>query len=222
MSRSRGVNTTICTIRSIYDQKGNYLPAGNYFFNVNKYDDNHNEFVGNITNNGNFGSFNFSPMDLVKMLAVGQSKLAASANLLHIEGMPNYQVPLNNDYLDFNDTNRIVNYYPGRHRYNFRNNIVVPTQIVNENIETNVEEKETCRICLDDLCSREHNKMELECGHSFHKDCLEEWRRENNTCPICRTEVKQRTSRYLYNRILEQRNRQRERRRERRTELVYS
>ena len=39
-------------------------------------------------------------MDLVKMLAVGQSKLANAANLLHIEGMPNYQVPLNNDYLD--------------------------------------------------------------------------------------------------------------------------
>ena len=47
----------------------------------------------------------------------------------------------------------------------------------------------TCRICLDDLCSTENNKMDLECGHSFHQNCLDEWRKENNTCPICRAEV---------------------------------
>merc|ERR1712167_450592 len=112
---------------SIYDLNGNYLPAGNYFFNVNKFQN--DEFIGSINNNGNYGKFNFSPMSLIKMLAVGQSKLADEANLLHIEGMPNYPVPLNNDYINFNNTSRIVNYYPGRNRLNFRNNVVVPTPV---------------------------------------------------------------------------------------------
>ena len=79
--------------------------------------------------------FNFPPMTLVKMLAVGQSKLADQANLLHIEGMPNYPVPLNNDYVNFHNTNRIVNYYPGNHRINFRNNIIVPVSFNNNLVE---------------------------------------------------------------------------------------
>jgi hypothetical protein len=219
MSRRRGVKTTIGTIRSIYDQNGNYLPAGNYFFSVDKFDNNNNEFIGDIINNGNYGKFNFSPMSLIKMLAVGQSKLASEADLLHIQGMPNYPIPLNNNYVDFNNTNRIVEYYPGRHRHNFRNNVVVPTSpnnLAEEEKEKEEKEEEimTCRICLDELCSTENNKMELECGHSFHQNCLDEWRKENNTCPICRSEVKEKTTRYLYNRILERRERQRERQRE--------
>ena len=225
MSRRRSVKTTIGTIRSIYDQNGNYLPAGNYFFSVDKFDANNNEFVGDIMNNGNYGKFNFSPMSLIKMLAVGQSKLASEADLLHVQGMPNYPIPSNNNYVNFNNTNRIVEYYPGRHRHNFRNNVVVPTPANNlaadeedEDEDEQEDEKETmtCRICLDDLCSTENNKMDLECGHSFHQNCLNEWRKENNTCPICRGEVKEKTTRYLYNRILETRERQRERQRERR------
>ena len=201
-TRRGGIKTTIGTIRSIYDLNGNYLPAGNYFFNVNKF---HNdEFIGSINNNGNYGKFNFSPMSLIKMLAVGQSKLADRANLLHIEGMPNYPVPLNNDYINFNNTSRIVNYYPGRNRLNFRNNVVVPTQFSFNN-DTTEREKINCRICLDDLSDDEYEITHLECSHSFCKDCLNEWQEENNTCPICRSEIKIKNSRTLYNRILERR-----------------
>ena len=49
-NQRRGIKTTISTIRSTYDLKGNYLPAGNYFFNVNKFQN--NEFIGSINNNG--------------------------------------------------------------------------------------------------------------------------------------------------------------------------
>lgn len=215
MSRNRGIKTTISTVRSTYDLNGNYLPAGSYFFNVNKFE--RNKFIGNIDSRGNYGKFIFSPMDLIKMLAVGQSKLASEANLLHVEGMPNYPVPINNNCFDFYNTNSIVNYYHNN-RVNFRNNVIVPTSYRNRvdvrnyssDSEDEEEEQETCRICLDEF---ENNQRKiLECGHSYHEHCLNEWRRENNTCPICRSEIKIRTSRYLYDRILRQRLNSRNRR----------
>ena len=42
-----------------------------------------------------------------------------------------------------------------------------------------------CIICLDKYKQNEY-KRDLKCNHSFHKDCLKEWTKDNNTCPICR------------------------------------
>lgn len=33
----------------------------------------------------------------------------------------------------------------------------------------------------------------LECGHVFHKACLERWRRQSSTCPNCRAPFDQQT-----------------------------
>ena len=29
----------------------------------------------------------------------------------------------------------------------------------------------------------------LECGHAFHKECLEEWMVKSNNCPLCREDI---------------------------------
>lgn len=44
--------------------------------------------------------------------------------------------------------------------------------------------KEECCICYEkcDLPSM----IVLYCGHSYHKECIQEWFVENNTCPYCR------------------------------------
>jgi hypothetical protein len=44
-------------------------------------------------------------------------------------------------------------------------------------------EGQDCVICMEN----EGVSIKLDCGHSFHIKCLEEWiNRENNSCPICR------------------------------------
>ena len=69
----RKIDTTLSTIRSVYDEKGNYLPSGNYYFTVNDYDN--GIFKGEMKMRGDFGEFSFSPRKLIKMMAVGQSRL---------------------------------------------------------------------------------------------------------------------------------------------------
>jgi hypothetical protein len=40
-----------------------------------------------------------------------------------------------------------------------------------------------CSICLE-----ENTNYTTECGHVFHKDCIDKWK-HYNTCPYCRTEL---------------------------------
>lgn len=61
---------------------------------------------------------------------------------------------------------------------------------------------ESCIICLNDF-KKEQEKSEnekeakileehvvvLNCGHKYHRDCLQKWRKENKKCPLCRREI---------------------------------
>ncbi len=42
-----------------------------------------------------------------------------------------------------------------------------------------------CVICLDDIDIFENIKN-LNCNHKFHKECIDLWLQEKNTCPLCR------------------------------------
>ena len=45
-----------------------------------------------------------------------------------------------------------------------------------------------CPICLEKY--KVNDKIiKLYCSHSFHKDCLSEWFKKNNTCPQCRENI---------------------------------
>jgi Ring finger domain/RING-H2 zinc finger domain len=50
---------------------------------------------------------------------------------------------------------------------------------------TNIIHK--CDKCLNDI--KQTIGYVLECGHSFHVDCIEEWLRNNRTCPTCKVEI---------------------------------
>jgi hypothetical protein len=45
-----------------------------------------------------------------------------------------------------------------------------------------------CSICFDKFKKGQY-KRELNCKHDFHKKCIDKWSKENNSCPICRSEI---------------------------------
>jgi len=72
---------------------------------------------------------------------------------------------------DINEKNE--DYNNDGHRYKIRK------------IQEEQEEYE-CAICLENEEQKE--ELILQCGHIFHKECINEWfrRRQNNDCPCCR------------------------------------
>lgn len=44
----------------------------------------------------------------------------------------------------------------------------------------------TCCICLESVKDSTKKNRMLNCGHVFHKDCIEGWDVERKACPICR------------------------------------
>ncbi|CAO1442067.1 unnamed protein product [Diamesa hyperborea] len=43
-----------------------------------------------------------------------------------------------------------------------------------------------CLICFHRLLARENNTFSTNCGHVYHKACIEDWVNQNQTCPHCR------------------------------------
>tara|TARA_Y100000361_G_C11108636_1_gene316308 strand:+ start:111 stop:815 length:705 start_codon:yes stop_codon:yes gene_type:complete len=178
----RKIDTAISTIRSLYDENGNYLPSGNYFFSIKDYE--RGLFTGEMTGGGHFGDFTFSPRKLIKMMAVGQSRLARRSDLQNVTGMPNYPSPL------ARNTNARLSH--------FSTTVNSPYVVRNYSRENVVlREPEKCSICLEDI--RPNQQKSLNCNHSFHKDCINTWLREKDDCPLCRapqrTRIERRESR---------------------------
>ena len=44
---------------------------------------------------------------------------------------------------------------------------------------------DTCSICLEKTIEKPQD-----CGHVFHKKCIDTWLSKNNTCPVCRKKIK--------------------------------
>jgi hypothetical protein len=44
-----------------------------------------------------------------------------------------------------------------------------------------------CSICLDNYGDGEVLRMLPDCGHLFHRECVDTWLRYHPTCPVCRT-----------------------------------
>ena len=165
----RKIDTAISTIRSLYDENGNYLPSGNYFFSIKDYE--RGLFTGEMTGGGHFGDFTFSPRKLIKMMAVGQSRLARRSDLQNVTGMPNYPSPL------ARNTNARLSH--------FSTTVNSPYVVRNYSRENVVlREPEKCSICFETI--NESDKKTLNCDHHYHRNCINTWLVEQDTCPLCR------------------------------------
>ena len=47
--------------------------------------------------------------------------------------------------------------------------------------------RDSCSVCIDKF-TEDDTCRELNCGHLFHKDCIDHWLSDNISCPVCRTE----------------------------------
>ena len=45
---------------------------------------------------------------------------------------------------------------------------------------------ENCSVCYD---NNDNESVQLDCNHSFHKQCMLKWCEKSQTCPICRSDI---------------------------------
>ena len=160
---SLNLKTAISSTRSILDEQENYMPMGNYYFLIKEMKD--NLVLGDLSNqSGKFGEFIFTAKNVIKMMAVAQSRLARRANITD-EDIPNYISPVSSP-----------------------KNVKTQLPIVNNfTMEENKKpEEDKCIICLDIM----NNATQLLlCGHKYHKKCIDNWKNQKNTCPCCRKPI---------------------------------
>eukprot|EP00929_Paragymnodinium_shiwhaense_P074815 TRINITY_DN38283_c0_g2_i1.p1 TRINITY_DN38283_c0_g2~~TRINITY_DN38283_c0_g2_i1.p1 ORF type:complete len:354 (+),score=99.66 TRINITY_DN38283_c0_g2_i1:182-1243(+) len=59
-------------------------------------------------------------------------------------------------------------------------------KVTNYDIEVN--ESTECSICLDELVVGQP-ALRIPCGHLYHEDCVRDWLKKSNECPVCRYEL---------------------------------
>jgi hypothetical protein len=56
-------------------------------------------------------------------------------------------------------------------------------------------QEDECTVCCENITN---DFCPLQCGHVFHKKCLHEWQKKENTCPLCREEIKEKEPLLIY------------------------
>jgi len=69
------------------------------------------------------------------------------------------------------------------YRHDFSNN---QRNIQQQTISLPIQNEECC-ICMDNDNNSEWSM--LPCAHKFHRKCISQWLRSNQTCPICRIQI---------------------------------
>lgn len=66
----------------------------------------------------------------------------------------------------------------------------------NENLEINLDQFTYTKLNVDEMCTICLNSLEtgelvcrLNCSHTFHFDCVNEWCKYKSQCPMCRDDV---------------------------------
>jgi hypothetical protein len=67
----------------------------------------------------------------------------------------------------------------------------IPTHFINEfkEILDKYEHVYQCAVCMDEMDTKSLYIIPS-CGHKFHKDCIDEWKKRKSECPTCRKPMK--------------------------------
>ncbi|KAK3133401.1 hypothetical protein QOZ80_6AG0536090 [Eleusine coracana subsp. coracana] len=71
----------------------------------------------------------------------------------------------------------------------------LPIITVTDEVIARLGSETECAVCRENLVV-DDKMQELPCKHLFHPPCLKPWLDENNSCPICRHEL--RTDDHVY------------------------
>jgi hypothetical protein len=168
------IRTTIST-NEIWDLDGKHVPAGNYYFTIHSY--RNGIVVGELTHRGSYGTFVFSPLTMIKMMAVAQARLARRCNLHQEDGMPSYSSPVPSSRRTV--LPRISLPPPPSSR---PTRPPRPTQSAPSHLPRPTSPP-LCSICLEPIVSQGRT---LSCSHVFHNSCINRWFQSSARCPLCR------------------------------------
>lgn len=164
------IKTTISTQQNFFDEAGQLVPKGNYYFNLNKFEE--NMCIGELKCKGSYGHFVFKPIDMIKMMAIGQSRLARRTDIQEEEEMPTYDSPVTS---------------PSNFRLK-KNSFLSSGLTKNTIVNTYENNYEKCSICMQDISN---NSKTLICNHIYHRHCINIWLSNANTCPVCRRVIEE-------------------------------
>ena len=162
------IKTTISANNNIFDVNGQWLPKGNYYFCIHTFTS--TTAKGELFERSFNAEYEFTLIDLVKMMSIAQARLARRANISN-RNMPSSASPT------LSPVSR-----PDEFNFN-----VSTRERVNESTNT-----EMCTICLEEIMPTECKT--LICNHSFHNICINRWLSTNTNCPICRRFIRNRNS----------------------------
>ena len=104
----------------------------------------------------------------------------------------NYDIHYPNDLITFNRHGERQRFVPIMYENNDNGVRATDKQILNNLPETQIEdvskldsEKKNCVICLEDFKNKD-KAIILPCIHLFHKNCINNWLKTKNICPICK------------------------------------
>ena len=151
---------------NLYDVNDNFLEAGKYYFEIKHFNKNNN-VVGIIKNNNNTNSqYEFRFFSFMTMIVKAQSYLSRRLD----DNKLTSTIKDNVDYLP--------NYPSPKKQSNKKLSLI-----------SRMNKKTMCMICMCESDEYTYKFNKISCGHKFHFNCLEEWKKHSLKCPICRKEL---------------------------------